>query len=404
MKGSAAPEDERMKILQQRLARRSVLLALGWNVAAINQGVAEYAKKANWILDDNMCHSGIIPTHWSGDGIITMIIDPDEQPLIRLIEEKGVPVVNLGPLKSPLIRCRVMPDNEMIGAQAAEHLLSRGFNNFAFFCVSSFPVVQERMQGFRKVIEKAGKKFFKLDFVPKSKTDFIDRDQYLELIANLSAELVNLPLPLAVMSQYDAEANDVVRACLTANLRIPDDVAVIGVDNDPIYSMLGPIPLSSVNNNLWLAGYRAAEALDQVLDGVLLDETTIRIKPEGVTVRESTDIVAIADIYVSKALRFIVAHYRENISVTDVVSNSGISRRGLYSRFEMNVGRSIYQELMKRRIEYAMQLLRDTDHKLHFIAEACGLGDAERLSKSFKRCCDVTPFAYRTEHREKARK
>ena len=206
------------------------------------------------------------------------------------------------------------------------------------------------------------------------------------------------------MSQYDAEANDVVRACLAANLRIPDDVAVIGVDNDPIYSMLGPMPLSSVNNNLWMLGYRAAEALDRILDGLPLNETIIRIKPEGVTVRESTDIMAIGDIYVSKALRYIVDHFRDNIGVDDVVDHSGISRRGLYSRFEKNVGRSIYQELMLRRLEYAKQLLRDTDHKLLFIADACGLGDAERLSKSFKRCCHVTPFEYRAEHHEKSRK
>jgi LacI family transcriptional regulator len=200
------------------------------------------------------------------------------------------------------------------------------------------------------------------------------------------------------MAQYDGEANDISRAALSVGLRIPEDVAVIGVDNDPVYSTLGPVPLTSVDSNRRLAGYRAAEVLERILGGDQWVEKTILIPPEGVVVRQSTDMIAVDDPHVSKALRFVWNHFQEPITVEEVVQASGISRRGLYTRFERIVGHPIYEELMKQRLDRAKQLLRDTDEKLQFIADECGLEDAERLSKSFKRFVGTSPADFRARH------
>lgn len=374
-------------------------MALGWNVVEFNQGVFEYAKKANWIVNDIMSHNGRVPAQWNGDGIITGITLASEKALLSLLTKAKVPVVNLASFSSPIINCRVIPDNKMIGAVAAEHLLSRGFQQFAFYRVSSFPTVMERMDGFRSAILAAGKEYHDLDFSTQMPAKLLNSDQYLTILSALVSKLKKLPKPIGVMAQYDAEANDVVRACLSVNLRIPEDVAVIGVDNDPLYSTLGPVPLTSVNSNRRLAGYRAAEMLDSILDGKRWGEKLILIKPEGVVVRESTDLVAVGDPYVSKALRYILSEFRSDIDVEDVVKKSGISRRGLYSRFEKHVGHTIYEEIMNHRLDYASQLLRETDAKLHTVALNSGFGDSERLSKAFKRHYDISPIGYRLQQR-----
>lgn len=387
-----------MKALMQPPFRRQILLALAWNVFEFNQGVAEYAKKANWILDDLMCHNGRVPVRWKGDGIITHVGDRSDKDLIQVLRGAKVPIVNLGYFSSSFISSRILPDNDRIGESAAEHLLSRGFENYAFYRLSSSAVVVERMNAFRRTIEAAGKNFIDLNFETQLSDDPKNRVHQGRLLAWLSAKLKKVPKPIATMAQYDGEANDIVRACLSVGIQIPHEVAVIGVDNDPIYSTLGPITLTSVDSNRRLAGYRAAELLDKLLDGEKWIEKTIRIAPGGVVVRESTDIVAVEDPYVSKALRFIWNHFKENISVEDVIRFSGISRRGLYDRFERKVGHPIYEELMRMRLERAKELLRKGGHKLQYIAVESGLEDAERLSKSFKRFCGMSPTEYRNEN------
>ena len=379
--------------------RRSVLLALGWNTFEFNLGVAEYAKKANWILNDIMCHSGQIPSRWDGDGIIAHVNSRSEKPLISLLRRAAVPVLNLGAFSAPFISARVLPDNMQIGALGAEHLLSRGFYHFAFYRLTSSPVVLERMEGFKRAVLAAGKSFYEVDCEAVMTHGCKRAITNTNLLPRLGAMVKRLPKPLGMMAQCDIEANDVCRACLSVGLRVPDDVAVVGVDNDPIYSRLGPVPLTSVDSNRRLAAYRAAEALDSIMNGERWYEKTVRVPPEGVVVRESTDILAVGDAHVSKALRYISDNFTKEITVDDIVQHSGISRRGLYNRFEQIVGHPIYEELMRQRLDLAKIMLRETDEKLQFIADECGLGDAERLSKSFKRFCQISPVQYRDEHR-----
>jgi LacI family transcriptional regulator len=378
--------------------RKSVLLALGWNVFDFNIGVAEFAKKENWILNDVMCHSGKFPAGWQGDGIITHVNSAREKPLIHALRSVGVPVVNLGSFHAPFIRSRVVPDNIRIGQLAAEHVLSRGFEHFAFYRCAESPVVLERMKGFVQTIESAQKQCQDLFFDPGKNSAGKGILQTTKLLPWLAKKLGRLPKPVAVMAQHDGEANDVVRAALSVGLKIPEDVAVIGVDNDPVYSTLGPVPLTSVESNRRLAGFRAAEILDRIIGGERWIEKTVLISPDEVVVRTSTDIVAVDDPNVCKALRFIWSNYRTPISVEDVVAVSGVSRRGLYTRFEAVVGHPIYEELMRLRLDHAKRLLRESTHKLQFIADECGLIDAERLSKSFKRFLGISPQHYRNQH------
>jgi LacI family transcriptional regulator len=381
--------------------RKSVLLAMGFYVHEINVGVAKYAKLANWILDDIASRNGTFPPGWKGDGIVALIPSfpvptRNQKELIQFVTDIRVPVVDLCDQLPHLPFPRVLPDNEAIGRIAAEHLIGRGFQHFAFYTLDNqAPVVRERMGGFRNAVLQAGREFHLVDYSDK----IGEADALQKLLPWLGQQFVNLPKPVAAMAQYDGEANDIVRACQIAGLTVPDDVAVIGADNDLIYAELGPVPLSSVVTNREMIGYKGAELLDQLMHGDKPPKTPIRIKPDGVIVRKSSDVIAVADIHVAKAADFIARHYINPITVDDVVAASGTSRRNLYGKFAAHIGHSIQREIMRQRLEHAEHRLRDSSAKLQTIAEECGFEDASQLSKIFKHNLGISASQFRREHR-----
>jgi LacI family transcriptional regulator len=200
------------------------------------------------------------------------------------------------------------------------------------------------------------------------------------------------------MAQFDAEANIVIQACIYAGLNVPEQVAVVGVDNDPIYSELGPIPLTSVVSNRELLGYRGAELLDRLMRGRKPPAKPERIPPGGIVVRSSSDIFTINDEGVARALRFIKQHANEPISIDAVVRASGVSRRTLYTKFETKLGRTIQAEILRQRINLAKNLLSTTNEKLESIAYDSGFGSASSLSKAFKIYDGMQPSVYREKY------
>lgn len=377
--------------------RRSVLLAMGFYVHEINMGVAAYAREHGWILQDITSRSGVMPHGWKGNGIITLLPDWEHRRLIESVLSAGVPVVNLSDQLPELPFPRVLPDNHAIGRVAAEELLSRGFRHFAFFMLNhNAPVERERMEGFRDTVLAQGKNLNLLDYT----TMRIDADADKALVERLGRDLKKLPVPVGVMAQYDADANEVVYACMDAGLKVPEEVAVIGVDNDPIYAELGPVPLSSVMSCREILGYRGAELLDRLMDGEAPPDKAIRIPPAGVVVRQSSDIFAIEDSAIKKALDFIANNLGCKISIKDIVAASGVSRRSLYDKFQKQLGRSIHKEIQRQRTNKAGQLLAGTDCKMQKIAEVCGFAWAEDFSKIFKRAAGMSPSNYRAAHRK----
>lgn len=374
-----------------RLHRPTVLLAMGWFVHEINVGVARYARKAGWILEDLASHSGVVDPDWAGDGIITLIEDI-HSPLVGFLKRVEVPVVNLTGHFPELPYPRVLQDNHAIGRAAAEELIGRGFKNLAFFTLDrDVPVVVERMAGFREAALAAGCAYQMIDY-----TDEKNKGKGRQsMIRWLAAKLLKLPKPLGTMAQFDAEANIIVQACLLVELQVPEDVAVVGVDNDPIYCELGPIPLTSVNSNRELLGYRGAELLNHLMRGGQIPKQEDRVPSGGITVRQTTSIFATADVGLSKALRFITENAAKAISVDDVAKASGVSRRSLYHKFNAQVGRSIQEEIIRHRLNLAKVLLVSSDLKLEAVAAECGFEGAVSLSKAFRFHLGVGPSTYR---------
>jgi LacI family transcriptional regulator len=256
--------------------------------------------------------------------------------------------------------------------------------------------VKERLKGFRDAVTAVGKEFIAMDYTERSNR----KNAKEELMGWMVNQIKALPKPLAVMAQYDGEANLVVRACLEAGFSVPMDVAVIGADNDPIYSEFGPVPLTSVITNREKLGYEGAAMLDRLMKGEKV-QSHVRIPPTGIALRRSSDVFATEDIELARALNFIARNLRNPIQVEDVVRESGSSRRALYTKFTSHVGHTIHQEILRQRLNLAKKMLQESDRKIDVIASDCGFFDGSLFCKIFRRYEKTTPQEIRLRFRKK---
>lgn len=369
-------------------------MALGYYDLQLHRGITRYAREAGWVLDTSMAHYSLLPHHWRGDGIITILI-PERPELTDYVRRQRVPVVALYGDVPEMRVPRVVLDDGEIGRLAAEHLLDRGFAHFAFLKFSNTRAVQGRAEGFRRAVEQAQRDHRLLDWHAAH-----EASRGLNWFDWLKRQLATLPLPIGIMVQSDHRATHLISACEAIGLAIPDQVAIVGVDNDEQACELAAVPISSVDCNRERMAYEGA----QLLDGLMHRERPPRqpqvIAPQGVVVRRSSDIFAVADPAVARALRFIREHFHEPIGVDEVVQASHTSRCGLYRSFRRELKRSIGDEIDRQRVEAAKQALTTTSQKLGRIARLCGFGGAEQLTRVFQRLVGMPPSRYRKQQAE----
>jgi LacI family transcriptional regulator len=204
--------------------------------------------------------------------------------------------------------------------------------------------------------------------------------------------------PLAIFSPADMFAALAVDACLLMGIDVPTQVAVVGCDNDGLFNELARIPLSSMDTDISHYGWVAAETLDRMMRGKTVPKTVL-IPPRGVITRRSSDILAVEDDALRKAVSFMSSHYADPIHVGDITHACGMSRRLLQTRFRALLHRTVQEDLTRMRVEYAAHLLRTTSHKTDFIGAASGLSNGERLARVFKRAVGQSPREYRQYYR-----
>ncbi|MCA9017560.1 MAG: substrate-binding domain-containing protein [Planctomycetaceae bacterium] len=202
------------------------------------------------------------------------------------------------------------------------------------------------------------------------------------------------------MACYDIKAQQLLDVCRTINVSVPEEVAIIGVDNDEILCNLSEPPLSSVIPNTRLTGYEAAALLDRMIAGQTVSSEAHLIKPLGIETRQSTDIQAIDDKFISDAVRFIRQHACDGINVRDVLMSVPLSRRILENRFQKFIGRSPHEEIMRIRLDRVKQLLEETDLSLIEIAERTGFRHPEYLNVAFKKQTGTTPGSFRRKQKQ----
>jgi len=214
--------------------------------------------------------------------------------------------------------------------------------------------------------------------------------------------LRGLPLPTGVMACNDDRAQNVGEACKLAGLRVPDDIGIIGADNDELVCELGQPPLSSVAIHFERAGFEAARELHAMMtDPSRRGSRDIVVQATHVVPRQSTDVVFIDDTAVSRAVRFIRQSARRHVAVAEVARAAGLSRRMLERRFRAVVGRSVLRELRRVRVEQIGKMLLETNHSISEIALATGFPGAEHFARYFRKERGMTPFGFRKAYGRK---
>jgi len=335
---------------------------------------------------------GSVPVNWlnrwHGDGIIARI---ENSKIAAAVVNSGVPAVDVSAARLAPSLPWVETDDRAIAKLAAEHLIERGFQHYAFCGDHRFNWSRWREEHFQKQITDAG---FVCHVYPQS-AKRIKSIPWEEEQHRLSEWIHQLPKPVGIMACYDIKAQQLLDACRTINVSVPEEVAIIGVDNDEILCNLSEPPLSSIIPNTHQTGYEAAALLDRMISGQKVSSDAHLIKPLGIATRQSTDIQAIDDQSISAAVRFIRHHACDGINVQDILKSVPLSRRVLESRFQKIIGRSPHEEIMRIRLDRVKQLLTETDLSLIQIAERTGFRHPEYLNVAFKKQTGTTPGTFR---------
>lgn len=291
---------------------------------------------------------------------------------------------------------KIRPDNTGVGHLGAEHFLERGYRHFGFSGFGNTTWSCDRRDGFIESLRLAGHTAIPHDVdYPGDLTPVWDARQ----IREISAWLRNLPKPIAIMACNDMRALQVSTAAQSEGFLVPEEVAVLGVNNDPIRCELPSPPLSSVATNSFQSGYHAAEWLAHLMSGRKLVETDLQIEPISVVTRHSTDVLAIDDKSVAAALGFIRERACHGISVNEVLQHAFASRSQLEKKFRRYLGRSPQAEIRRVQVARIRQLLFETDFPLKKIAELTGFEHIEYMCVVFKRLTGESPGAFRKKQR-----
>ena len=326
---------------------------------------------------------------WDGDGIIARI---ENAAIARALRPLRLPIVDMSAARLVPALPWFETDDAAIAQMGYEHLRERGFRNFAFCGDSRFNWSNWRQEHFERAVRAEGGTCFTYAPSPAPAA----KSEANETIARW---LHQLPKPVAVMACYDLLGVQVLDACRRLAIPVPDEVAVIAVDNDALLCELASPPLSSVIPNTRRTGYEAAALLDTLMAGGQARGETHLIPPLGVATRQSTDVLAIEDQHVSRAVRFIREHACYGINVQDVLRAVPQARRLLEARFRKLLGRTPHAEILRVQLQRVKQLLTETDLTIEVIAERTGFAHSEYLSVVFRREVGLPPGRYREQHR-----
>lgn len=364
------------------------------------RGISEYAR-----------HHGPWAFHWEpggfedfarrgsgmeADGIVLRDVEG-----LKEVLSYGIPTIVVGHRREEVPgSSNVVTDSRQVAALAAEHLIDCGFRSFGFVGYDGNPWSDERRDAFVGRVRSAGYPA-EVYATPRGRGTWEpcfdpQRLPWLTEREAMAAWLRRLPLPTGIMACNDDRAQNVSEACKIAGLRVPEDLGLIGADNDELVCELGQPPLSSVAVNFERAGFEAARLLDAMMRDPRRSRTNnIVVEPTVVVPRQSTDILFIEDMAVSRALRFIRQGARRTLRVTEVAQAAGLSRRGLERRFRAVVGRSVSREVRRVRVEAVCRMLLESHGSISEIAEAAGFPGVEHFARYFRSERRMTPLNYR---------
>lgn len=364
---------------------------------AVLAGIQAYAiRQGDWILHCAAPDARILPSlrQWKPDGIIAQLAQAG---LARSLSRWGRPMVDVACMLPWLKYPVVDVDHRAVGRLAAEHFLDRGFVQFGFFGNGQAVYCREREAGFRQRLQQAGHSVSAchITYLPRLPLSA----SWTKVDQRARRWLRQLARPVAILASNDQPARDLADICYRLGLRVPEEVAILGVDNDELECRLASPPLSSIAVPAEQIGSEAARMLDCWIGGQSPPSSRLLLPPSGVVARQSTDTLACADPVVRAALQFIREHAGQRIGVETIVRRAGAGRRELERKFRNVLGRSILQELRRVRLDKAKQLLATTDASMPAIAQQCGFSNAQRFCVVFHQVLGSAPSAFRRQSR-----
>lgn len=379
-----------------RLRQVAVLVETedSWGVGVI-RGIADYSKDYghwNLLIDprDNEQRSAL-PDLWKGDGVIARI---GSRLQLNQIKNRKLPTVNVDTVFEGLDGVYdVVTDDDKRAELAFSHLRDRGFEEFGYFAPPSKKYSSKRGERFIEVVEKEGYKcrVYKPGYRAGRRIGWEERQR------RVSRWLRSLPSPVAVLTVDAHHGRQLVEICNMSGVRVPDEVAILAGDNDELMCDVSSPPLSSVALAGRKIGFEAASLLDHLMHGQKPEQKAYKVPPEGVISRQSTDILAIDNESVVRALRFIQNHAFQGIVVKDILREVPVSRRSLEIQFKHYLGRSPAEEIRRVRLEKGQELLARSDNSIGEIAVTCGFANSTRFGVAFRQRFGMTPLAYRKQ-------
>lgn len=383
-----------------RFRRRQVALLIETSNAyarGLLVGITAFVRRHEpWSIALPEQERGALPpqwlANWQGDGVIARI---ENEEIAQNVMRLGVPVVDVSAARVVPSVPWVETNDQAIAELVFQHFTERGYRHLGFCGDDRFQWSRWRRDRMVALCNKIGATCQ----VYESPIDNPRSGNYQTQLRQLADWVRSLPKPIGIMAAYDIKGQQLLDACREANVAVPEDVAVVGVDNDEILCELCSPPLSSVAPDTFQTGLEAAQLLHDMMEGKAVEPTGHFLKPLRLVVRESSAGIAIADPHIAAAMRLIREHACDGLNVGDLLEQVPLSRRTLESRFRKLVGRSPHEEILRLKIERIRELLVESDLPLSAIARRTGFAHDEYLSVAFKRVVGMPPSEYRQQHR-----
>jgi LacI family transcriptional regulator len=375
---------------------KHIALALPLDIAFVERllpGILDFARdQGGWVftrIPERLTSSFEWLRNWEGDGAFVLISNKTD---VKVARSLPMPIVNVGGYVKDVRVPTVTLDQRMVGRLAAEHLLARRFHRFGYYGVCDLWYSEQRRIGFETALLEAGYKCSSIESPNLIRSPW----DWRRVGGQLARWLRSLQPPVGIMASWDLRAQMLSETCTMIGLRVPEDVAIVGVDNDPIACEFCIPQLTSVSRNDREVGWQAANLLSQLLDGKRSLKLPILIPPDRVVARRSTDTLVIEDAEVARIVQQVRDHLNEVFGVERILRLSSLSRRQLEQRFRRGVGSSPYAFLNELRVERAKLLLAQPHKRaLTTVASECGFSELRRFRMVFRRITKLSPAEYR---------
>ena len=372
------------------MKRRNVLVMVSPMSFPRTEGIARYAREHDWnlMIQDRL---GYHPLAWNGDGVIATIrSDPVTFSCISRLMKRGVPVVDLTISRPDVAVPRVTSDHTAIGRLAAEHFRERNFRNAVWFSTGWGAVHAMRFKGLQEGLERAPLKWVLAESLPTSR-----QNDWPSFTKWLRGAFAAAPKPVAALTYDEADGARLLNAALELDISVPEELAILTIGDNRTICENQSVPLSSIDQNLERGGYEAAALLDRLMSGQRPPKKPILVPPLGVVVRRSTEVIAVSDPTVRKAMEFISKRLAQPIGSPQIADALGVRRPILDALFREHLCHSVGEEIRRQRFARAKLLLETTNMSVAAIAAETGYCSPSHLANTFRDATGVSPRAWR---------